>query len=277
MNLHRIFTRLTSDVPLMDAGSLNALLMSMRNLQQHERGDSEWAKGIKERYKPIVEIDDEIAIVRLDGLMMLKPDAWDHYLFGAIDTKQVAQEIDKLAANAGIKAILLSVDSGGGYAMGTPELAESIRNARRQKPVNAHVEGMAASAAYWVASQAEHVIATESSVVGSIGTYLQLADWTEFYRSMGIDVQVITNKEGKYKAIGVPGNKLNKDQVSHLQEHVNRVHEGFKTAVQTARPQIKDEAYTALTASGKYAKELGLIDAIGSEKYARQFTKHAIK
>lgn len=68
-----------------------------------------------------------------------------------------------------VKAILLNVDSPGGEASGTGELAQAIFEARGRKPIVAYVGGTGASAAYWIASAADRVVVDPSAILGSIG------------------------------------------------------------------------------------------------------------
>ena len=91
-----------------------------------------------------------------------------------------------------VVGILLVIDSPGGTVAGTADLAASIRSAAKVKPVHAFVEDLAASAAYWAASQAGKVFAnTNTAMVGSIGTYAVLIDSSEMANKAGIKVHVI--------------------------------------------------------------------------------------
>ena len=93
---------------------------------------------------------------------------------GFITTRPAAVEVIERAAKASsVKAILLHIDSGGGAASGGEALYSAIRRASETKPVVAVIDGLGASAAYMTAIAADHVIARESAITGSIGVIFQ--------------------------------------------------------------------------------------------------------
>jgi protease-4 len=112
-------------------------------------------------------------------------------------------------------------------------MAEAIANASQAKPVRAHVEGEASSAAYWAASQATAVYASKGSLVGSIGVYLAVADYKAADELDGVKVHLVTT--GKYKGLGVPGTEITEEHIAHLQELVDSYHADFKAAVVAGR------------------------------------------
>ncbi len=81
------------------------------------------------------------------------------------------------ASNPNIAAIVLQIDSPGGEVSGTQQLADVIKSV--QKPVVAFVDGMMASAALWIGSAADEIIAsTPQDIIGSIGTMMSFGDMT---------------------------------------------------------------------------------------------------
>jgi signal peptide peptidase SppA len=125
---------------------------------------------------------NSIAVLGIKGAIT----KYDQFCGGAgIETK--AALFDRAMDNPNINGLILDVDSGGGDANATEFFAEKIKNAK--KPVVALVTGMAASAAFWIASAADKIILNgKISEVGSIGTYIQIADFTEFYKEKGINI-----------------------------------------------------------------------------------------
>jgi len=166
-----------------------------------------------------------------------------------------------------VKAIMLDIDSPGGTAAGTQELADEVRAANERKPVFAHIEDLGASAAYWVASQARRITANRTAEVGSIGTFAAVWDYSGALKKEGIKVHVIST--GPLKGAFTPGSKITPEQLAALQTEVDDLNAEFLNAVaagRAARPGFKDAASVATGGVwiAEKAKGLGLIDAVQS-------------
>lgn len=88
---------------------------------------------------------------------------------GATSYDILRQDLQAALDNPAIKAIILNIDSPGGEANGTSELAQAVYDARGAKPIIAYIGGTGASAAYWLASAADQVVIAPTAVLGSIG------------------------------------------------------------------------------------------------------------
>jgi hypothetical protein len=118
-----------------------------------------------------------------------------------------------------IQAIVLDVDSPGGYVDLVPETAQEIYDARGEKPIVAVANTTACSAAYWIASQADEVVVTPSGSVGSIGVYMLHEDWSKFNEDFGIDPTYIF--AGRYKVDGNPDEPLSDTAREEWQQEVD--------------------------------------------------------
>ena len=186
---------------------------------------------------------------------------------GVVDSLDIRAELAEYASDSRVRGGLLDMDSPGGMVLGTPETAAAVRDFARQKPIYAFSRGMIASAAYWIASGATGVFATESASIGSIGVVLPFVDQSKRLEAAGVKIDVI--KAGKYKAIGIPGTALSDEQREHLQERVETIHAEFKAAVRANRAswgQIADATMQGQTFMGRQAAKLGLIDAVVKDK-----------
>lgn len=208
--------------------------------------------------------DNGVGVVKIHGTIMRNVNAKVAKFFGITDTMVLQEQIMNFMDDPRISHILLDVDSGGGSVTGVQETAELIAQANREKPVYAICEGMMASAAYWMGSQARAIIASKSSKVGSIGVYLPVLDSSEMYKSQGIHVELIKNKEATYKGAGFDGTSLTEEQRENLQDMVQTIYEEFSTSVKMARPQIKKEAMQGQVFLGSRAKGMGLVDLVGN-------------
>jgi signal peptide peptidase SppA len=177
---------------------------------------------------------------------------------GAVDVNDIADTIDEYCMNPQVTRIAFQVSSPGGTVTGVEELANKVRNI--SKPTMAYTDSEMASAAYWVASAADKVVASPSSTVGSIGVYMTVADMTEMAKAQGIKMVVI--KSGKFKGAGIPGTSLSEEQVANLQDSVDAIHADFKASVLQTRKLVKAEDMEGQVFSGKQAAQRNLVTGL---------------
>lgn len=178
-------------------------------------------------------------------------------------TQQLRQELKQAAADPSVSGILLAVDSPGGTVAGTPELVAEVQAAKRKKPVWAHVSDLAASAAYWVASQADQVWANPTAIVGSVGTIVQVEDVSAALEKAGVKIHTFAT--GPLKATGKTGEPMTDERKAMIQALVDDSQTLFDAAVQSARG-LTDAQLAEVRKGGAYAptqaKTLRLIDGI---------------
>ena len=203
---------------------------------------------------------DGVAIVRLLGPLMK---GWSKY--GGTSTIDARRQLRAAAVDKKVKGVLLAIDSPGGTAAGTAELADEVQAAGRAKPLHAFIEDTGASAAYWAASQAGRITANRGAMVGSIGTMAVLYDVSKAAEKQGVEPVVFTT--GPYKAMGVEGAAITAEQREYWQGVVDKLNEGFLDAVSRGRGFGKeglDAVSDGRVWVGKDAQALGLIDGVGS-------------
>jgi signal peptide peptidase SppA len=177
---------------------------------------------------------------------------------GAVDVNAIADAIDEFSANPQVTRIAFQVSSPGGTVTGVEELANKVRNI--SKPTMAYTDSEMASAAYWIASAADKVVASPSSTVGSVGVYMTIADMTEMAKAQGIKMVVI--KSGKFKGAGIPGTSLSEEQVANLQQGVDEIHADFKASVLQTRKLVKADDMEGQVFSGKQAAQRNLVTGL---------------
>jgi len=158
-----------------------------RQLQEHDYDGNGYEL-------PRPEEESGIAIIHIHGAVGKLLTDFER-MFGMTDYDDIAEQVADADANPNINSILLHIDSPGGTITGLPELAAKLRNV--SKPLVAYTEGTAASAAYWIASQADSVLLSESAEVGSVGVYVALLDQTEYLRNMGLKVNAVSAGDNK--------------------------------------------------------------------------------
>lgn len=115
-----------------------------------------------------VQVRDGVAMLPLEGSLFAKANAMTEHS-GATSYDVFARDFTTALASDEVDSIVLVVDSPGGQVKGASELARMIYDARGEKPIVAYVEGMAASAAYWISAAADEIWAADTAQLGSIG------------------------------------------------------------------------------------------------------------
>lgn len=215
----------------------------------------------------------EIAVVGIHGILT----RWGFRDDVSGSSEIMADVLRRLAADVTVRGIILDVDSPGGSTGGISNLADAIHDARQRKPVVAVVNELAASGAYWVASQASAIFAVNSlSRVGSIGAYTVIVDASEALKNYGITINVF--RSGPLKGAGIDG--LSDPQRKALQRQVDDVATIFKSAITRGRGidgKLLEGLSTGEVYSPTFAKSAGLIDGVLSFNEAVYIVARSVK
>lgn len=171
-----------------------------------------------------------------------------------------------VGANPDIGAVVIDVDSPGGTVAGTAEAANAVAALAKVKPVYALADTLAASAAYWIASQASQVWVTPSGSVGSIGIIGMHMDVSHALEQAGVKATVITS--GKHKGETSPFAPLSEAALSHIQAQADAEHANFIRAVaagrKTSQATVASDFGQGRTISADRAVSLGMADHVGT-------------
>jgi protease-4 len=185
---------------------------------------------------------------------------------GAIDDPRFAlAELRRFRQTPWIKAVVVRIDTPGGAVAPTQEIFEEIQRTKKKKPFIASMGSIAASGGYYIASACDKIVANPGTMTGSIGVIMQLNNVEELMKKIG--VKGVNVKSGANKDIGSPFQPLSQEGREILQSLVDNVHSQFVAAV--AKGRGMDEARVRKLAdgriySGAQAKELGLVDQLGT-------------
>lgn len=157
---------------------------------------------------------------------------------GATSLDALTADFRGAMADPEVGAIVFDVDSPGGSVDGIEELATEIRGARGRKPMVAVANTMAASAAYWLAAQADELVVTPSGEVGSIGIYAAHQDVSAAEEKVGIKTTLIS--AGKFKTEGNEHEPLSADAKANIQAQVDDFYAMFITSVAKGRSSSVD-------------------------------------
>ncbi len=253
--------------PLEPDGAALAETSLMRPVASRFVGD---AFETDERGRPTQKLPyrrtaDGVAVISIIGSLVNRG-AFVGPQSGMQSYEGIGFQLESAARDPKVKSIVLDLDSPGGEAIGAFETAALVRKVSSAKPVYAFVNGMAASAAYAIASGAKAILSTESGLSGSIGVVLMHADYSRAIDRAGITPTLI--HAGEHKVDGNPYTPLSKDVRADLQAEVDRLYDQFTKTVAEGRGRRLTakaaRATGARTFSGSDAKAAGLVDDIGT-------------
>src|SRR6202453_4807608 len=101
------------------------------------------------------------------------------------------EELDRLAQSTTARAVIVHVDSPGGTTAGSEQLFDSLTRLREKKPLVIVVDSMAASGGYITALAGDHIVAQQTSLVGSIGVLFQFPNFTDLLDKIGVKVEAV--------------------------------------------------------------------------------------
>lgn len=204
-----------------------------------------------------------VAVISMQGPVMAGAE---------IDADRVIASLQDAFEASQSKGVMLQINSPGGSPVQAERIYNEINRLRAlypDKPVVAVIEDIGASAAYYIASAADQVIASKASLVGSIGVIVNGFGAVDAIKKLGIERRLIT--AGDNKGMLDPFLPQDDTQEAYMQRIVDQVHQQFIQAVKQGRGErLKDRAdiFSGLVWNGEEALQLGLIDAIGSNGYA---------
>ena len=210
-----------------------------------------WVIGNSGQFNILMPGVEKVVVIKIEGVIT--------------DSGPVIEKLDKIKNNAGIKAVVLRIDSPGGSVAPSQEIYEELIKLREKKTIVASFGSVAASGGYYIASAAHKIVANPGSITGSIGVIIEFANIEELIGKIGLKSVVI--KSGKYKDILSPTRELESAELGLIQGVIDSIHSQFIDAVALGR-EIEREKIAAIADgrifSGEQAKEQGLVDELGN-------------
>lgn len=206
-----------------------------------------------------------IAVIPITGTIRPKSDFITRY-FGGTSLELLERDFRSAIADSQVKSIVFLVDSYGGSAEQNEEVSKLIYSSRGKKPIQAFVRGGCCSAAYYLASAADTISASPSSMIGSVGCIAIHEEYAQMLEDYGIGATVITY--GSKKGHGNIYETLSADAKATLQKMVNDYGELFTAAVARNRgvsAEIVNQKYGQGSAFlAAESLERGLIDRVST-------------
>jgi len=214
INLDRVPSQLEMITPNKAAMSMEAFI--------NVNGDSEMA----------------IAVISIKGVMMPEENIWMWY-FGGTGMKETGNLIQSLDNNPMIEAIVLHIDSPGGTLSGTENLGRIVKNTK--KPIVAYADNNVHSAAYWVASQCDYIIANGlTTSMGSVGVVLTHTDYSKYYENFGLNISHIVAPQSKNKVIAPDTKPVSDEDRKYLENILRKDADVFIKTVRKGRGEKID-------------------------------------
>lgn len=209
---------------------------------------------------------DGIAIVKVHGVITKASSFWSE-LFGGCSLDALQAALVQLRDDSAIRAIVLHIDSPGGGVYGVDETAELIAEVGKRKRVVAYTDGLCASAAYWLASACERIVATPSAELGSIGVFAVHFDHSGELAEAGIVPTLV--KAGEHKAEANPYQPLSDEDRAAMQARIDVFYSLFTRRVAKGRGVAVDAVRGETFGAGRVlnaaaAVSAGMADEIGT-------------
>ena len=190
-----------------------------------------------------------------------------------VSSSTIIQFIEEADKNPLVEVILLEINSPGGSAVASDEIAAAIK--KTTKPVVSLIREVGASGGYWIASATEFIMANRMSITGSIGVLSSYLEFSGLMDKYGVGYERLI--AGDKKDLGTPFRKMTLEERTIFQAKLGKIHDFFIEEVSENRRLTQAEVRKIATGEfflGVEAKELGLIDALGDktdlEKYLKE-------
>lgn len=196
--------------------------------------------------------NSEIAVISIENEIM--------------ESRKIVEMLIAAEEEKSIKAIILRIDSPGGAVAPTQEIYEEVRRIDKKKPIYASFGTVAASGGYYIGAACRKIWANSGTLTGSIGVIMQMADLSELFKWAKYKPETI--KAGRYKDIGNPARAMTDEERAFLTDLLAGTHKQFMDDISAVRKGRLKKDITELAQGqifhGKEAKELGLVDEVGS-------------
>jgi len=188
---------------------------------------------------------------------------------GLIRSDQERVEALERLANSKAAAVIVHINSPGGTTAGSEQLYDALVQLKAKKPLVVVVEGLAASGGYITAIAADHIIAQQTSLVGSIGVLFQFPNFTDLMKTVGVKVEEV--KSSPLKAAPNGFEPTSPEARAALDSLVKDSYAWFRGLVKQRRGMddaLLEKVADGRVFTGRQAIDLKLIDQLGDEKTA---------
>jgi protease-4 len=207
---------------------------------------------------------EKIVVVSVEGMITSMDSAG--LLGGAMaSVATVKDQLERAGEDDRVKAVVLRIQSPGGEVTASDTLYHAVKSLNAKKPVVVHMDAMAASGGYYIACGARKVVASETTLTGSIGVIIDTVNYSGLFEKVGLDSNTFVS--GAFKDSLNGARPMRDDEKAYVQGLVATMYERFLSVVSEARGISKEDlrrgAADGRVFTGKEALEARLVDQVG--------------
>ncbi|RME77789.1 signal peptide peptidase SppA [Candidatus Woesearchaeota archaeon] len=208
-----------------------------------------------------IETGGNVARIVVSG-PIVGEDTKSVFIDGVASSNVLVKQIEKAKNDENIVAIIVEMNSPGGSAVASDEIAQALE--KSNKTTVTVIREVGASGGYWIASSTDHIIAHPLSITGSIGVIGSYLDFSGFIQDHNVTYQRYI--AGKFKDLGTPFREPTADEREFFQEKLNTMHKYFINHVAQGRNMSVDQVEPLAQGQiflGAEAYDVGLVDELG--------------
>ena len=205
--------------------------------------------------------DDKIVVIPLRGLISssMEGNVGD----SMVDDLRIA--LEQAREDDNVRAVVLEIDSPGGEVTASDTIYNAVVKTNEKKPVVVHMGSVAASGGYYVACGARHLMASDTTITGSIGVIIQTLNYEQLFNKVGLASVVF--KSGKFKDMLNGARPMSPEEREYVQGFVMGTYDKFLGIVAKERKLVADDLRNTVAdgriLSGRDAHANKLIDELG--------------
>lgn len=217
--------------------------------------------------KAVLNENDRSASDKSVAVVSIKQPIVKYSDWNFVGSKTYIRILKSLEAREDIAGVVLDIDSGGGQSYGTPEFYDVVRSL--SKPVVTYTDGYLCSAAYYIGSASNHIIANKrAEAIGSIGAYTQFVDFSGIFEKLGAKKYQVYATESTEKNKEIRALLDENDATSYVKNILDPLVSTFRADMEAVRPGMDESVYKGDSFPATKAKELGLVDELGTMETA---------
>jgi protease-4 len=210
-----------------------------------------------------------VAIVNINREITVESTAQSLFVESVPGSEEIANRIYAINDRDDVSAVVFVINSPGGSVVGSREIYNAVLNL--SKPKVGYFREFAASGAYYISTPLQYIISDPAALTGNIGAVTTFADLSGLFEKIGVNVTSITS--GEMKDIGSSARPMTEDERALLQQVALEAFEDFKAVILKNRGSKLnmakfEEVLDGRVVTGKQAKEIGLVDQIGTKRDA---------
>lgn len=243
---------------------------------------------LKDEVKKLMKLgkDDDISTIGLAGIMNVPGGKEEgdeiavYYAYGdivdgasgalsqsesVIDGTKVSKDLENLADDDDVKAVVVRINSGGGSAYASEQIWRAIQLVKAKKPVVVSMGGMAASGGYYMSCSANWIVAEPTTLTGSIGIFGMFPDMSGLVtQKLGVKFDEV--KTNKNSAFGTMARPFSEEEMAYLSSYISRGYSLFRQRVADGRHMSVDAVEKVAQGHvwvGQDALKIKLVDQLG--------------